>query len=118
MSISPSTYIAKARTESILLIPRIEPEPKVAVVLLHTAVHAVPEALIHRDRGGVHATHVEVYEEPALVLVRHLLEPGHELAREPEPAVLGRDAQRGDVPVSLCAGALGLADYCGVQETW
>ena len=41
-----------------------------------------------------------------------MLEPGHELAREPEAAVFGRDAQRGDVPVPLGAVALRLSDDC------
>ena len=82
----------------------------------HAPVHAVAEALVHVDRGEVDAAHVEIDEVAVVVIVRHLLEPGHELARESEPTVFGGDCERGYMPVELGAAAFCLADDYRIER--
>jgi len=103
------------RTKGILLVLPAGPEAEAAVVPAHAAEHGVAEALVHADGECVLAAHEEVDEEATVDGVGDVLEEADHAAREPEAPVLGRDGERGNVPVVVGGRALGLADDWGVQ---
>lgn len=99
----------KQRTEGVFLVLATGTKTETPVVFAYAPVDAVPKALIELHRNRVCAADIQVDEKAVVYVIGHGLEEVHEDTSERQATVFRGDRQRGDMPMEVIWGALGLA---------